>query len=142
VPYKGEALGYNDLVAGQIQLMVGNIAGAVPFVNAGKLRALAVTSATRSKLLPDIPTVAESGLPGYESSGWFGLMAPAGTPAPVIEKIQRDTARLLDTTEMRARLFVQGMTPLGNTPAEFGRAIEKESAHWARVVGDRKLIAN
>lgn len=142
VPYKGEALGYNDLVAGQIQLMVGNIAGAAPFVITGKLRALAVTSATRSKMLPDVPTAAESGLPGFENSGWFGLMAPAGTPAPVIEKIHQDTARLLDTTEMRARLFVQGMTPVGNSPTEFARAIEKESVHWARVVSDRKLTAN
>jgi len=142
VPYKGEALGYNDLVAGQIQLMVGNIAGAAPFVTAGKLRAVAVTSAARSRLLPDVPTMAESGLPGYESSGWFGLMAPAGTPAALVERIQRDTARLLDSTEMRARLFVQGMTPVGNTPAEFARAIEKETAHWARVVGERKLSAN
>ncbi len=142
VPYKGEALGYNDLVAGQIQLMVGNIAGAASFVITGKLRALAVTSATRSKMLPDVPTAAESGLPGFENSGWFGLMAPAGTPATVIGKIQQDTARLLDTTEMRARLFVQGMTPVGNSPTEFARAIEKESAHWARVVGERKLSAN
>jgi tripartite-type tricarboxylate transporter receptor subunit TctC len=142
VPYKGEALGYNDLVAGQIQLMVGNIAGAAPFVTAGKLRALAVTSATRSKMLPEVPTAAESGLPGFENSGWFGLMAPAGTAAPVIEKIQQDTARLLDTTEMRARLFVQGMTPVGNSPADFARAIAKESTHWARVVGERKLSAN
>ena len=142
VPYKGEALGYNDLVAGQIQLMVGNIAGAAPFVTTGKLRALAVTSATRSKMLPEVPTAAESGLPGFDNSGWFGLMAPAGTPAPVIEKIQQDTARLLDTTEMRARLFVQGMTPVGNSPADFARAIAKESTHWARVVGERKLSAN
>ena len=142
VPYKGEALGYNDLVAGQIQLMVGNIAGAAPFVITGKLRALAVTSATRSNMLPDVPTAAESGLPGFDNSGWFGLLAPTGTPAPVIEKIQQDTARLLDTTEMRARLFVQGMKPVGNSPTEFARAIEKESAHWARVVAERKLTAN
>jgi tripartite-type tricarboxylate transporter receptor subunit TctC len=142
VPYKGEALGYNDLVAGQIQLMVGNIAGAAPFVIAGKLRALAVTGAERSKMLPGVPTAAESGLPGYDNSGWFGLLAPAGTPMEVVEKIQRDTSRLLDSTEMRARLFVQGMTPVGNTAADFGRAIAQESARWAKVVGDRKLVAN
>ena len=141
VPYKGEALGYNDLVAGQIQLMVGNIAGAATFVNVGKLRALAVTGRERSKMLPDVPTVAESGLPGFDNSGWFGLLAPAGTPRDVIDRIQRDTARALDSTEMRARLFVQGMTPVGNTPEEFARAIAAETARWAKVVAERKLSA-
>ena len=119
VPYKGEALGFNDLVAGQIQMMVGNMAAAVPFVNAGKLKALGVTSRERSRMLSNVPTVAESGLPGFENTGWFGLMAPAGTPREVIEKIARDTARVLDSAEMRGRLFVQGMTPVGNKPEDF-----------------------
>jgi tripartite-type tricarboxylate transporter receptor subunit TctC len=122
--------------------MVGNIAGAAPFVMAGKLRALAVTGTERSKMLPGVPTAAESGLPGYDNSGWFGLLAPAGTSMEVVEKIQRDTSRLLDSTEMRARLFVQGMTPVGNTAADFSRAIALESARWAKVVGDRNLVAN
>ena len=142
VPYKGEALGFNDLVAGQIQMMVGNMAAAVPFVNAGKLKALGVTSRERSRMLSNVPTVAESGLPGFENTGWFGLMAPAGTPREVIEKIARDTARVLDSAEMRGRLFVQGMTPVGNKPEDFARAIASESARWAKVVGDRKLSAN
>lgn len=142
VPYKGEALGFNDLVAGQIQMMVGNMAAAAPFVTAGKLKALGVTSRERSKMLPNVPTVAESGLPGFENTGWFGLMAPAGTPREVIEKIARDTAQVLDSTEMRGRLFVQGMTPVGNKPEEFMRAIAVESTRWAKVVSDRKLSAN
>ena len=142
VPYKGEALGYNDLVAGQIQLMVGNIAAAAVFVPSGKLRALAVTGKERSRMLPDVPTVAESGLPGFDNSGWFGFMVPAGTPHDVVEKIHLDTAKVLDTSEMRARLFVQGMTPVGNSPAEFSRAIKEESVKWAKVVKDRKLTAN
>ncbi len=142
VPYKGEALGYNDLVAGQIQLMVGNIAAAAVFVPSGKLRALAVTGRERSKMLPDVPTVAESGLPGFDNTGWFGIMAPAGTPRAIVDKIQRDTARVTDTTEMRGQLFVQGMTPVGNKPEEFARAIKEESARWAKVVRDRKLTAN
>ena len=142
VPYKGEALGFNDLVAGQIQMMVGNMAAAAPFVNAGKLKALGVTGRERSKMLPNVPTVAESGLPGFENSGWFGLMAPVGTPREVVEKIARDTAQLLDSAEMRGRLFVQGMTPVGNKPEDFARAITAESARWAKVVGDRKLSAN
>ena len=142
VPYKGEALGYNDLVAGQIQMMVGNMAAAAPFVASGKLRALAVTGKARSKMLPDVPTAAESGLPGFENTGWFGLLAPAGTPKDVIDKIQRDTAQVLDTPEMRGRLFVQGMTPVGNKPDDFVRAIAAESVRWARVVNERKLSAN
>jgi tripartite-type tricarboxylate transporter receptor subunit TctC len=142
VPYKGEALAYNDLVAGNIQLVVGNLAGAAPFVTAGKLRALAVTGRERSKLLPDVPTVAEAGLPGFDNTGWFGLVAPAGTPADVVNRIHRDTAAVMDSTEMRARLFVQGMTPVANAPAEFARSITAESARWARVVGDRNLAGN
>lgn len=98
VPYKGEALGYNDLVAGQIQLMVGNIAAAAPFVNAGKLTALAVTGTTRSPLLPSVPTAAESGLPGFVNTGWFGFVAPAGTPKDVIDKVYRDTAAAVDSS--------------------------------------------
>lgn len=142
VPYKGEALGYNDLVAGQIQLMVGNIAAAATFVPSGKLRALAVTGKERSKLLPDVPTVAESGLPGFDNTGWFGFVVPAGTPHDIVEKIHRDTAKVLDSTEMRGRLFVQGMTPVGNTPEQFAKAIKEESVKWAKVVKDRKLTAN
>lgn len=142
IPYKGEGPSYTDLVSGSIQLMVGNIAAAAPFVNNGRLRALAVTSSARSPLLPNVPTVAESGLPGFENTGWFGFMLPAGTPQPIVDKVYRDTVKVLQGTEMKARLYVQGMTPVGNTPAEFARAIDKESAHWAKVVERRKLKAN
>ncbi|HMN81837.1 MAG TPA: tripartite tricarboxylate transporter substrate binding protein [Burkholderiaceae bacterium] len=142
VPYKGEGPSYTDLASGAIQLMVGNIAAAAPFVNNGRLRALAVTSAARSPLLPDVPTVAESGLPGFENTGWFGFMVPTGTPGAIVERIHRDTVKVLQTTQMKARLFVQGMTPVGNKPAEFAAAIDKESAYWAKVVERRGLKAN
>ena len=142
VPYKGEALAYNDLVAGQNQLVVGNIAAAAVFVPSGKLRALAVTGKERSRMLPNVPTVAESGLPGFDNVGWFGFMVPAGTPHDVVEKIHRDTAKVLDTTEMRGRLFVQGMTPVGNTPEQFAKSIKEESVKWAKVIKERKLTAN
>ena len=142
VPYKGEGPAYTDLVAGSIQLMVGNIAAAAPFVANGRLRALAVTSRTRSPLLPEVPTVAESGLPGFENNGWFGFMLPAGTPRAIVDKVHRDTVRVLDKTGMKARLFVQGMAAVGNPPADFARAIDRESAHWAQVVERRKLKAN
>ena len=142
VPYKGESLGVNDVMAGQIQMMVTNLAAAAPFVASGKLKALAVTSKERSKALPEVPTVAESGLPGFENTGWFGLLAPAGTPKAVLDMIQLDTARVLDTPEMRGRLFVQGMTAVGNKSDEFTRSIAEESKRWAKVVSERKLMAN
>ena len=141
VPYKGESLGYNDLVAGQIQMMVGNMAGAVGFVNQGKIKALAVTSKTRSAMLPNVPTAAESGLPGFENTGWFGFLFPAGTPRDVVEKLQRDTVRVLDSAEMRGRLFVQGLTPVGNTPEAFEQAMRAETEVWRKIITARKLSA-
>lgn len=142
VPYKGESAAYPDLVSGALQLVVGNIAAVAPYVSNGRLRALAVTSRSRSPLLPDVPTVAESGLPGFENTGWFGFMVPAGTPQAIVDKIHRDTVKALGNTEMKARLFVAGMSPVGNSPAEFAKAIDRESAHWAKVVERRKLKAN
>ena len=142
VPYKGESAAYPDLVSGALQLVVGNSAAVAPYVSNGRLRALAVTSKTRSPLLPEVPTVAESGLPGFENTGWFGFMVPAGTPQAIVDRIHRDTVKALGNTEMKARLFVAGMSPVGNSPAEFAKAIDRESAHWAKVVERRKLKAN
>lgn len=141
VPYKGEALAYNDLIAGQIQMMVGNMAAAVGFVNAGKIKALAVTSKRRAAMLPNVPTVAESGLPEFENSGWFGFMLPAGTPKAIVDKLQRDTAKVLDTASMRGRFYVQGITPVGNQPEEFEKAIRAEAQVWKNVIANRKLTA-
>lgn len=142
VPYKGEAPAYTDLIGGQTQLMVGNFAAASALLGNGRLRALAVTSPQRSPLLPQVPTAAESGLKGFENIGWFGLLAPAGTPPEVLSRVQRDTVKMLGETETKARLYVQGMLPVGNTPAEFARAMDAESLHWAQVVKNRKLSAN
>jgi len=142
IPYKGENPAFTDLAGGSIQFMVGNIAAAAPFVSNGRVRALGVTSKTRSQLLPDVPTIAESGLPGFENTGWFGFMVPAGTPKAIVDKIHRDTVKALSKTEMKARLFVNGMVPVGNTPAEFTAAIAEESRLWARVVKNRGLKAN
>ena len=141
VPYKGEALGYNDLVAGQIQMMVGNMAGAVGFVSQGKIKALAVTGKQRSAMLPNVPTASESGLPGFENTGWFGFMLPAGTPREIVDKLQRDTAKVLDTAEIRGRFYVQGITPVGNQPDEFEKAIRAEAEVWKKVISVRKLSA-
>ena len=142
IPYKGESAALADLAAGSIQFIVGNIAAALPFVNNGRLRALGVTSKTRSQLLPDVPTVAESGLPGFEHSGWFGFMLPAGTPQPVVDKIYKDTLKALDDTHLKARLHVAGMAPVGNTPKQFASAIVAESKLWEEVVKNRGLKAN
>jgi len=141
VPYKGEGPAMTDLIGRQLNIVTPNLAAAMGFINQGKLRALAVTGKQRSPQLPDVPTVAET-LPGFENSGWFGLMAPAGTPKAVIDKIYRDTAKILDGTEVRARFYVQGMVPVGNTPAEFAQAIQEESARWAKVVRERKIVVN
>ena len=142
VPYKGEAPAYTDLISGQTQLMVGNIAAAAPLLGPDRLRALAVTGKQRSPLLPDVPTVAESGLPGFENTSWFGLLAPAGTPPEVVNRVHRDAAAALAETQFKARLYVLGMAPVGSSPAELARQMDAEMARWAQVVKNRKLTTN
>ena len=141
VPYKGESAAMTDLMGGQIQVATPNLGGAINLIKDGKLRALAVTSKERSPQLPDVPAAAEV-LPGFENAGWFGLMAPAGTPADVIDKIYRDSAKVLLSEEFRGKLALQGMMPVANSPADFGAAIRDESARWAKVVQQRGLKAN
>jgi tripartite-type tricarboxylate transporter receptor subunit TctC len=138
VPYKGEGPAVADLVAGQTNFATPNLAAAISFINQGKLRALAITSKERAPQLPDVPTVAET-LPGFENYGWFGIVAPTGTPKEIVEKVYHDTAKALDTTDMRARFFVQGMTTVGNAPADFERDMREERARWATVVKERKI---
>ncbi len=142
VPYRGEALGYNDLAAGQVQMMVGNFAAASALVGPNRLRALAVTSKARMPQMPEVPTAHEAGLPGFENVGWFGLFAPAGTPPAVIQKVQRDVASVMAETEVKARLYVQGMSPAVNSTADFARQLDQELERWAKVVAARKLQAN
>lgn len=142
VPYKGEALGYTDLISGQVQLMVGNYAAASALLGPNRLRALAVTSKQRMPQMPDLPTAHEAGLPNFENIGWFGLFAPAGTPAAVVQKVQRDVAKVMGETEIKARLYVQGMTPVVNSSADFTQQIDQELQRWAKVVAARKLQAN
>ena len=139
VPYKGEALAFTDLIGSQTQFMVGNFAAASALLGKSRLRALAVTGKQRQPQLPDVPTAIEAGLPGFENYGWFGLLAPAGTPADIVAKVQRDTAKVLAETETKARLYVQGMTALASTPAEFGQQMDAELVRWGTVVKNRKL---
>lgn len=140
VPYKGESLALTDLMVGSIQMVTPNLGAAVNFVKQGKIRALAVTSKERSATLPDVPSASEA-LPGFENTGWFGLMAPAGTPQEVVDKVQRDTARIIHSDEFKAKLAQQGMVPVGNSPADFARAIKEESARWQKIIKERHLTA-
>jgi tripartite-type tricarboxylate transporter receptor subunit TctC len=141
VPYKGEGPAIVDLVAGQIIFVTPNLSAALGFVQQGKLRALGVTSRQRAPQLPNVPAVAET-LPGFENLGWFGLMAPAGTPVGVIGKVHRDTAKALEAADLRKRFDDIGMAPVGNTPADFTKAIREEAARWAKVIRERKLQVN
>jgi tripartite-type tricarboxylate transporter receptor subunit TctC len=138
IPYKGEGPALTDLVGGQIQVLTPNLSAAIGFVNAGRIRALAVTSRQRSPQVKDVPAVAET-LPGFENLGWFGLVAPAGTPKAVIDKVHRDAVTVLGSPEVRKRFEELGMSPVGNTPAEFTKAMKEETARWANVVQARKL---
>ena len=139
VPYKGESLALADVAGGSVEMVPGNLAAMLPFIKAGKVRALGVTGAERSPAAPDIPTVGESGLPGFVNVGWFGLLAPAGTAKDIIDKVQRDSAAILATDDTWQRLLAVGMTPVANNPAQFADAIRAESATWAKVVRERKI---
>ena len=134
VPYKGGAPATQALLAGDTQFMFDNLANAMPQVKAGKLRALAVTTAERSKLAPDLPTMAEAGLKGFDISTWFGLLAPAGTPPDVIARWNADVTRILAAPDMRERLAAQGAESAPTTPAAFGEFIRAELAKYARIV--------
>ena len=139
VPYKGEGPALTGLIGGETSFMVPNLAAAIGHVNAGRLRALAVTSKERAPQLPQVPTVSEAGLPGFENYGWFGIVAPRGTPKEVIDKVYRDTKVALDDTQMKARFYAQGMSPVGNSPQEFGKAMSEERKLWAKVVRERNV---
>jgi tripartite-type tricarboxylate transporter receptor subunit TctC len=136
-PYKGSGPALIDLMGGNVDLMFDNLPSSMPHIKSGKLLALAVTSAARSSALPEVPTVAEAGgasLASFEASSWFGLLAPAGTPTDIVNRIQQETAKALATAAMRERLQAQGAIPSGNTPAEFARLIDAETRKWAPVV--------
>ena len=134
VPYKGGGPMMIDLIGGQIQLGFDNLPSAIAHVRSGTVRALAVTTAKRWPGAPDIPTLAEAGVPGYEASAWFGLLAPAATPKPVVDLLQRHVAAILRLPEVEKQFFEQGAEPSGNTPDEFARMIAGELQKWAKVV--------
>jgi tripartite-type tricarboxylate transporter receptor subunit TctC len=134
VAYRGSTAVMPDMLAGRLSMFFGNIVNVLPLVREGKLRAFAVTSLKRSAAAPDLPTMAESGFPGFEAVPWFGLMAPAGTPPAIIDKLHRETVRVLAMPDVRKRLEELGLDVIGNSPAEFAAVIRSETPHWAKVI--------
>jgi len=134
VPYKGTGQAVTDLLAGQVDLLFAPSQAVIQHVRAGRLKALATTGARRAETLPDLPTVAESGLPGYEAVGWFGLLAPAATPRAVVEKLSTDANRALSDSDVRKRMQSLGADPSGTTPEEFARFIRDDQAKWAKLM--------
>jgi tripartite-type tricarboxylate transporter receptor subunit TctC len=139
VPYKGSAPAVTDLLGGHVSLMFDNMPSALPHVKAGKLRGLAVSSVKRSPSAPDIPTVAESALPGFEVSVWFAVLAPAATPKPIVERLNQVLVKALQAPDVRERLASQGAEPIGNTPEQFTQQMKRDLAKWAKVVKDADI---
>jgi len=134
VPYRGTGPGLNDLAAGQVQLAIFGIPPVLPHVKRGALRALAVTGKRRSAELPDVPTVDEAGVPGYEVNPWYGLLAPAGTPAPIVARLSAEVTKIVRAPEMRDKLAAQGAEAAGGTPEEFAAVIRADTVLWTRVI--------
>jgi tripartite-type tricarboxylate transporter receptor subunit TctC len=134
VPYRGSGQATADLLGGQVQVSIPGTAGMVGHIKAGKLRALAVTGAKRSPQLPEVPTVMESGVPEYQAYVWMGLLAPKGTPAPIIDKLFRELTQVLATGEVKTYMASAGIEIVGSTPAEFGTFFRSEKELWARVI--------
>jgi tripartite-type tricarboxylate transporter receptor subunit TctC len=134
IPYKGSGQATTDLLGGQVMVSIPGTAGMVGHIKAGKLRALAVTGARRAPQLPDVPTVMESGVPGYEAYVWMGLLAPKGTPPAIIDRLHRELIQVLATTEVKNYMATAGIEIVGSTPAEFGRFFRSEKDLWAKVV--------
>jgi len=134
VAYKGSAPAVNDLLGNHIAIMFDNMPSAIGHVKAGKLRPLAVTTAQRSPALPDVPTIAEAGVPGYEATSWFGLLAPARTPAPVVARLNAAILKALADPDVKKKLLEQGAEPAGETPAQFAAFIASETVKWGKIV--------
>jgi tripartite-type tricarboxylate transporter receptor subunit TctC len=134
VPYRASGDARTGVLSGQVQMMFDSLPTTLPQIKAGKMRGLAITSAQRSPLLPEVPTMAEAGVPGYEADLWIGLLAPRGTPAPIIERLHASAARYLARSDIVAAYHAQGTVPIGSTPAQFGSFLQTEVEKWGRVV--------
>jgi tripartite-type tricarboxylate transporter receptor subunit TctC len=142
IPYKGVNLAMNDVMAGNVQLVVIGIPAAAPQIKGGKLRALAVIAPQRSPALPDVPTVAEEGLADFDMTTWYGLLAPAGTPRPIIARLNSELVQSMQAPDLKERLAGMGTEPLTSTPEEFGAYLNREIAKWADVVRKAGLKAD
>ncbi len=141
VPYKGSGPSFADLLGGQVSLTIDSLAQALPYIKSGRLRALAVTGAKRAPMLPDVPTVAESGVPGYELTNWFGLVTRAGTPREIIHRVNADVVKVLQMPDVRERFLGMALDPVGDTPEQFGAYIKSETAKWAKVIKEAGITA-
>jgi tripartite-type tricarboxylate transporter receptor subunit TctC len=136
VPYRGIAAVMPDLLGGRVTMVFSSPTTALPLIREGKLRALAVTSLKRAAAAPDLPTMHEAGFPGFDATAWFALLAPAGTPEPIVAKLNQEAVRILALPDVRKRFDDLGMVPIGNTPGEFAAAIKSEAPQWAKVIKD------
>ena len=142
IPYKSSAQMTTDALGGQIEVLFHNAPVLLPFIKAGTLRPIAVTSATRSAALPDVPTMIEAGVPGFEITAWFGLMAPGGTPQPIIQKIYADVARIVSMPDVQERILSQASEPVGNRPDEYAAFINAEVIKWRDLIKQTNMKAD
>ena len=142
VAYKGIGPAMNDLLGGQVTMMFAQMSSALPYIKSGKLRALGVASLKRSAVLPDVPTIAEQGVPGFEAVSWYALMVPTGTPREIVDKLNTETARLLAKPELKERLAALGMDAGGGKPQDLAAAIQRETARWSDVIRKRNIKAD
>ena len=138
VPYKGEGPGLAAAVAGETQFFLGNVAAAIGHITGGRLRALGVTSKDEAPQLSGVPPIGKT-ISGFENNGWFGIVAPTGTPKEIVQKVYVDTKKALEASDLRGRLYVQGLAPVGNRPEQMAKEMKEESALWARVVKERNI---
>lgn len=141
VPYKGSSPAVADLIGGQVNMMFDSITSAKPHIASGKLRPLAVTTAKRSSALPNVPTAQEAGLPGYEVSPWFAVFAPAGTPKPVIDRLQSELTKAMQLPDVKERFASVGAEPIGSTPEELRKYLASETARWTKLIRERGIAA-
>lgn len=139
IPYPGEQAAMLDIIGGRVPMMFGNAASAIPHIKSGKLRGLAVTSSSRMAIAPELPTVAESGVPGFEIGTWLGFVAPAGTPAPLVARIHAEVQRVLQLADVKEKLQAQGFTTSKLTPAQFSDYIKAEHMKWSKVIKDANI---
>ncbi|MGZ8154099.1 MAG: Bug family tripartite tricarboxylate transporter substrate binding protein [Burkholderiales bacterium] len=139
VPYRGAPPALMDLAAGQVQTMFGTMLASVPLIRNGKLRAIAVTGPKRSIAVPDVPTFAESGLPSYDASSWNGILVPAGTPRPIVERLSAEIVKIMHTPGVLDRLAADGPVPVGNSPEAFAAMIKAEQAKWSKVIREANI---